>query len=366
MRLVVATPLYPPELGGPATYARLLELGLPTRGIDVSLVKFGDVRKYPKILRHAAYFWKVLRTTRKGDVVLALDPVSVGLPALYAARLRRAAFCVKVVGDYAWEQGVQRFGIRDSLDQFVHRKDVPWRVSLLRCVQTHVAKGARVVIVPSEYLKKIVHAWGIQVERIEVAYNAVELEEGGIVPEEISALSKPIIATASRLVPWKRVGGIIDAAVSLPANAPASLLVIGDGPNRAMLEAQAARQLGERAAFAGALLHADTLAAIRAADIFVLNSTYEGLSHVLIEALMLGKPVVATDVGGNGELIRDGENGLLIPANDTKALTATLERLLSDSALRARLAQGALEARERFSVERMLAHTQRILEGLAV
>lgn len=364
VRVVVATPLYPPELGGPATYARLLETGLPQRGIEVALVKFGEVRRYPKVVRHAAYFWNVLRTARKGDVVLALDPVSVGLPALWAARLRRAAFCVKIVGDYAWEQGVQRFGVRDSLDQFVYRKDVPWRVALLRRIQKHVAKGARVVIVPSEYLKKIVHAWGIRMGRIEVAYNAVELEEGGVAAEAAGALPKPVVATAGRLVPWKRVGGIIDAVASLPASAPASLLVVGDGPNRVMLEAQAAELLGQRAAFCGALPHADVLATIQAADIFVLNSTYEGLSHVLIEALMLGKPVIATDVGGNGELITDGENGLLIPANDTKALTAALARLLSDSALRDHLSQGALQARERFSVERMLERTAHILEHI--
>lgn len=364
LRVVVATPLYPPELGGPATYARLLELGLPQRGIEVALVKFGDVKKYPKVLRHLVYFWKVLRTARKGDVVLALDPVSVGLPVLWAARLRRAAFSVKIVGDYAWEQGTQRFGIRDSLDHFVHRKDVPWQVVLLRRIQTHVAKGACVVIVPSQYLKKIVHAWGIPADRIEVAYNAVELEKGGTAPEAISMLPRPLVATAGRLVPWKRIGGIIDAVASLPTSASASLLVIGDGPNRTMLETQAAK-LGERASFCGSLPHADTLAAIRASDIFVLNSTYEGLSHVLIEALMLGKPVIATDVGGNGELITDGENGLLIPANDTKSLTSALARLLSDSTLRERLGQRALEARERFSVDHMIERTQTILTSFS-
>jgi glycosyltransferase involved in cell wall biosynthesis len=361
MRLLIATPLYPPDLGGPATYAKLLEEDFP---FPVSVVKFSEVRSYPKLVRHLSYFWLVYRAAKDADVVLALDPVSVGLPALWAARLRRKTFVVKVVGDYAWEQGVQRFGITDTLDAFVRRGRVPFVVSLFQNVQTHVAKGAKRVIVPSNYLKGIVSAWGIPPEYIEVVYNAIELEGEGVVPEAVSALPRPLIVTASRLVPWKRVGGIIDAVAALPMDTEASLLVIGDGPNRQMLEAQAERLLHNRSLFAGALTHADTLASIKAADIFVLNSTYEGLSHVLIEALMLGKPVIATNVGGNGELITNEENGLLIPSNDTKALTEAIERLMRDAQLRERIAQSALSARERFSSTTMRMKTAAYLETL--
>lgn len=363
-RLVVATPLYPPELGGPATYARLLENGLPQQGIQTTLVKFGDVRRYPTFVRHVVYFWKIFLAARKGDVLLALDPVSVGLPALVAARLRRAAFLVKIVGDYAWEQGVQRFGVTDTLDRFVEREHVPWQVALLRFVQRRVAKSARIVIVPSEYLKRIVSTWDVQPNCIQVVYNAIELEEEGVVSQGVEELSRPIIATVGRLVPWKRVGGIIDAAASLPPSSPASLVVVGDGPNRTMLTRQAGRQLGDKALFTGALGHADTLAVVHAADVFVLNSTYEGLSHVLIEALMLGKPVIATDVGGNGELITDGENGLLVPPNDTKTLTDALAHLLGDAALRERFAKNARAAREQFSVGRMIARTADVLRSV--
>src|SRR4051812_7117496 len=105
MRLLIATPLYPPELGGPATYAKALEDGLPAHGNQVTLVKFGTVRHLGKGVRHLAFFWHIFTALKHADMVLALDPVSVGLPALLAARLRRKPFLVKVVGDYAWEQG---------------------------------------------------------------------------------------------------------------------------------------------------------------------------------------------------------------------------------------------------------------------
>ena len=136
MKLVIATPLYPPEIGGPATYAKLLQEGLPTKDIEVELVKFCDVRHLPKLVRHYAYYRRVLKAARAADAVLALDPVSVGLPAMWAAKSAGKPFVVKIVGDYAWEQGQQRFAVTQSLDQFVTTIDAPFFVRMLRRIQT--------------------------------------------------------------------------------------------------------------------------------------------------------------------------------------------------------------------------------------
>src|SRR5689334_3572585 len=105
MRLVVATPLYPPEVGGPATFAKVIEEELPKRGWSVETIKFNDVRHLPKLIRHIAYMRRIKRAAKNADAVLALDPVSVGLPALYAARRTGKPFYVRIAGDYAWEQG---------------------------------------------------------------------------------------------------------------------------------------------------------------------------------------------------------------------------------------------------------------------
>lgn len=360
MRLLIATPLYPPESGGPATYARLLETNLEKQGLAKPIVvKFGDVRHLPKAFRHLAYCLRVYTEGKHADAILALDPVSVGFPALLAARLLRKPFLVKVVGDYAWEQGVQRYGIKDTLDAFVRRGQVPFRVAILRAVQVHVTKSAKKVIVPSEYLKGILCYWRIPKERITVIYNSIELEEGGAVPEAAQAQPAPKIASIGRLVPWKGMKGVIDAVAAL--DTPASLTIIGDGPERTTLEAHAKAMLGARCLFTGALAHADALATIKDADIFVLNSTYEGLSHVLIEALMLGKPIVATRAGGNAELITDEENGLLIPPNDPKALSGALARLMADPALRDTLSRSAKAGSVRFSTGTMIEKTASLL-----
>jgi glycosyltransferase involved in cell wall biosynthesis len=358
MKLVIATPLYPPDLGGPATYAKLLADGLPSRGIDVALVKFGDVRHLPKLVRHLAYFARVRRALNSADLVLALDPVSTGLPACLAAWSLKKPFVVKVVGDYAWEQGRQRAGITVPLDAFVRMKQVPFLVWFWRAVQTGVARYARRVIVPSAYLKGVVAAWGIPEKEITIVYNAVSVETGGSVPEAVAHARRPLVVTAGRLVPWKHVDGVIDAVAALLARGThASLAIVGDGPERARLTARAQEKLGDTCVFTGALAHADLMAVVRQADACVLNSSYEGLSHLLVEALVLGVPTVATRAGGNAEVIEDGETGLLVPVGDPPALAAALARVLSDAPLVARLRASARASAEHFSVDGMLEET---------
>ncbi len=331
MRLVLATPLYPPEIGGPATYAKALFEGLPARGIEVTLVKFSDVRRLPKLARHVAYFFRVRRALESADTVLALDPVSVGLPACLAAWSLRKPLVVKIVGDYAWEQGRQRFGVAQDLDTFIETKHVPFPVWFLRKVQTGVAQYAQSIIVPSAYLKRIVAAWGVPAEKISVIHNGIEL------PEALPSIPRPegfLVVSSGRRVPWKNFDGIERAV----AKEPAWHLHIASGVSRA-----------------------EALASVKAASVYVLNSTYEGLPHALIEAMMLGTPVVATKAGGNTELVEDGVTGLLVPVGDDEALHVALKKIAEDpEGAKAR----AGEARARmhaFTVPEMLDTTATFL-----
>lgn len=348
MKVVIATPLYPPEIGGPATYAHLLEKELPHKGVSVEVVKFGEVRHLPRALRHYQYYARVYQAARDADLVFALDPVSTGLPALLAARRARRPFVLKVVGDYAWEQGVQRCGVSMLLDEFTKASRVPLLVSILRMVQRQVARRATRVIVPSEYLREVVMAWGVAPEQVSVIYNAVEMPPLGELPEVVKDLQKPFVVTAGRLVPWKNIDGVIDAMNRVPDLA---LVVAGDGPERAKLE-ERARALGDRVIFTGQLPHAELLAVMKAADVLVLNSSYEGLSHLLVEAVLLNVPVIATRAGGNSEVIRDGVNGALVPVGDTDALVRALSQRPVYSA----------EVDKRFKTETMVSETANLLK----
>lgn len=335
MKIVIATPLYPPEIGGPATYAKLLFEGLPAKGIEVDLVKFSEVRHLPKLFRHYVYYRRVLKAAQNADVVLAIDPVSVGLPAMKAAQKAGKPFVVKIVGDYAWEQGQQRFGITQNLDEFVKMKRVPFLVHVLQRIQTRVAQSATRVIVPSEYLKSIVSTWGIQSEKIEVIYNGIDL------PKSMVVSSRPqgfFIVSSGRRVPWKGFEAI---------------------------ERVVARESGWHFTLLQELPHAEVLSQVRVADAFVINSSYEGLSHALIEAMMLSVPIVATSVGGNIELIENGETGLLVPFGDDEALHKALRQIANDPlAAKVRAAAALERVQTLFSVESMLMRTKTFLKSL--
>lgn len=118
MKLLIAAPLYPPELGGPAAYAKELAEHLRARGVEVVVEKFSEVRAYPKGVAHLVYFFRVMRALKGADALLMLDTWSTGIPALFAARLRKVKTAVRIGGDFLWEQYVERTGELVKLSEF--------------------------------------------------------------------------------------------------------------------------------------------------------------------------------------------------------------------------------------------------------
>ena len=371
-RIVIATPLYPPEIGGPATYTKILADELPRLGIGVSVVAFRSVHRLPKIVRHGAYFLRVCAASRGRDVVYAQDPVSTGLAALLAARLMRKKFVLKIVGDYAWEQYMhQESRIRnqpsETLEEFQEKKH-DTITEIRRCIQKFVARRAERSIVPSQYLKGIVTAWGVPEENITVVYNAFDPPERQISKEEarhalgISADALQIVSVG-RLVPWKGFAELIDAMAAVRKEAPeARLSIIGSGPQEQALRLRIATHGLEGAvSLVGGVPRADVLRRLRASDLFILNSSYEGFSHTLLEALAVGTSVMASDVGGNGEIIKDGVNGRLYQDRDAEYLAREILHLYSHPEMRSRFAAEGEAMPDRFSKERMLVSTLNLL-----
>jgi glycosyltransferase involved in cell wall biosynthesis len=141
-----------------------------------------------------------------------------------------------------------------------------------------------------------------------------------------------------------------------------ALIIVGDGPERPRLEATS-RTLGmqDRVVFTGAREQSDTLALMAACDLFVLNSTVEGFPHVVLEALALGLPVIATAVGGTPEVIRDGETGVLIQPGDEQALASAVARLLASPEERRRLGENGRLAAGQLSFAALVAQTEAVL-----
>jgi glycosyltransferase involved in cell wall biosynthesis len=140
----------------------------------------------------------------------------------------------------------------------------------------------------------------------------------------------PVIGTVGRLEPRTGTDTLLAAVAALRAERPdVALVVVGEGPLRAELEARA-RELGIASAvrFLGDRTDVDEVLA--ALDAFVLPSRTEGMSNALLEAMAMGLPVIATAVGGTPEVIADGRSGRLVPADEPERMAAAIARVLAD------------------------------------
>lgn len=139
-----------------------------------------------------------------------------------------------------------------------------------------------------------------------------------------------VIGTVGRLAAVKDQPTLISAFARICHQYPVRLLIVGDGPQRALLERTIDEcAIREKVFMAGD--RSDVPALLGVMDIFVLPSLAEGISNTVLEAMASGLPVIATKTGGNPELVRNEENGLLVPVGDVEALAAALARLLANS-----------------------------------
>lgn len=376
LKLFVASGIFHPESGGPATYLYQLLPALQARyGWEIRALAYGDtaVAGYPYALtriprrslplRWIGYAAAALPLLRWSDVTYIH---SLGLP-LYGGKAPRV---IKVVGDPAWERAVRRRWISplEDIDTFQMRQ-YDLRVGLAKRWRRREVCAAEAVIVPSDYLRRMVIDWGARSSRVHVIYNALPPEAAPLALTQAEARAQlnlpdaPLILTAARLNPWKGVDHLLMALRAVPA---AHLLIAGDGSELKTLRALA-ESLGvaARAHFLGALPREILTLYFRAVDYTALYSGYEGLSHVLLESLRAGTPVIASDKGGNPEVVRHDVNGLLVPYIEIEALAAALQTALSPG-VRARLAANTQQGMERFDFARMVEATAAVLSGLVV
>jgi glycosyltransferase involved in cell wall biosynthesis len=342
VRIVLLTGIWPPDVGGPATHGPDFARFLRDRGHDVRVVTMADAeptdrsvpvhavsRGRPFPVRYGAVTAVCARLARSADVVYATATYAA---AAVGAAVARRPLVVKLVSDPAYERARRYRLYAGSPDRFELAGGA--RVALLKRLRTLSLGRARRVVVPSAYLAGLAVGWGLRADRVEVLVNPAPP------PLDVtSANGTGAFVFVGRLTEQKALPVLLDA---LERVEDARLEIVGDGPERPLLEARAASPaLAGRVSFTGALSREEALARLAGARAAVLASAWENLPHAAVEALAVGTPVVATAVGGVPEVVADGENGLLVPPNDSEALAAALRTVLEDDALRARLAAAA-------------------------
>lgn len=367
--LLIATGIFHPQSGGPATYLWHLLPRLQEHGYNVHVLTYGDpsvpddypypVTRVPRgnLVQQTWAYWRAA-----GDLLPWADAIYAHSALVPLPRTDKPRV-IKIVGDQAWERAVGRRWVHPltDIDHFqVMRSNHPG-VRVLRRLRTLAARRATGVIVPSEYLRRMVTGWGVMSSRVRVIYNALPPDETTNALSQAAARAqlgldaeRPLLLTVARLTYWK---GVDDFIVTIRGLPDVQLIVIGDGDLRADLEDFAVQQeVADRVTFLGRVPREQVALYMKAADYTGLYSGYEGLPHVLLESLHAGTPVIASRKGGNLEVVRHDVNGLLAQWDDVPALEAATQTAFSPGK-RDELAANAHVGMERFDHERMVQQT---------
>lgn len=371
MRIILATPLVPPEIGGPATYLKKLVTLLRDEH-ELTIVAYASTaeklpgarlrtvsKARPLPVRLLKFFLVLLAESNGADIIYVQNAVAAGLPAALVGKLRGIPVVLKFVGDEAWERATLYKETDRRLEDFLEHPEGSLYVRIIMWLQGWVLRNVSTVMTPSQYLRDaIVRAYGVRPERAVVNYNAAEETDA---PPFIATPRTNQVVTTARLVSWKGIDGTIRAIARLVPRFPDIRFVIaGDGPEEESYKALAA-ELGvmDHVEFLGRVTRAETWHLRKCSSVYVLNSTYEGLPHTVLTSFAAGIPTVATDIPGTNEAVYDEVSGLLVPPGNTEKLATAIERLLTDEGLRAKVVQGgATLLEQKFSWS---AHTAALL-----
>lgn len=380
--ILIVTGIFPPDIGGPATYSETLAGALSGRGFKVKVITYSSVRKYLKdkdfsfklvrvwrknfwFFRHAIYAVKVFLSCKNSDIIYSLSTLNGTIPSLAGARFFKKKFYLRIAGDYAWQVAVEKNKTGLLIDDFQKSKKGGW-IGILSKLQTWACKNADTIIVPSEYLAGIVTGWGIPKEKVKVVYNGVDFRSSELSKEEARrkiGIFGHVIVSIGRLVPWKGFRMLVKIMPKLfEINQAFRLVIVGEGPDKKVLAAMI-KNLGleKKVLLVGKKSQSELAIYLAAADMFVLNTGYEGFSHQILEAMVAGVPVITTAVGGNKEMIDQGENGFMVRYNDEFNLIEAIRSLWQSPELQKEFITKGKEAAGKFNADRMLNETVKIL-----
>lgn len=321
MKILITVGIYPPDIGGPASFVPKIANLLSQNNYEVTVICLSDSNlqdnetyKVKRILRNQNLLIRWLKTIisiilngRNAECIFVN-----GLPMeSYIANIfLRKKIVRKIVGDWAWERGRNKGLIEDSFDEF-QLNSHNLHLEIAKFSRGWTATKADIVITPSRHLSNVVKNWGVKADKLKVIYNGTRITNN-----EFSKSNSNIIKliTVGRLAPWKNVNTIIEAVHLLKnQDFKINLIIVGSGPEDLELKKQVNNlNLTNEVIFTGQKKYSDLKEYYKSADIYIQASGYEGLPHVLLEAINFDLAIISTPIGGTNEILQDGKNGFIL------------------------------------------------------
>ena len=320
MRVLVTVGIFPPDIGGPATFVPKIakyfqdelnyEIEILTLSDNKNLNINDDLsvkridRNLPIIYRWLKTIFTIYKLGKNKDLIFVNG---LGTETTIANIFLKKKIIRKIVGDPVWERAYSKAKISESFDEF-QVKNYGFSISLQRRCEALALKKSDIVVTPSKHLKNFILNLGFK-NKIEIINNGV------FIPEEntnIFTNDQINITIVSRLVSHKNIEKIIRAISDL--NDPLIYLnIIGDGPELNQLQKISLESNNkDNIIFHGKLNRDDINHIFLKSDIYIQASNYEGLPHSLLEAMSYGIPVLCTPVGECKEILGNEDRGYIL------------------------------------------------------
>jgi len=320
LKILITVGIFPPDIGGPASFVPKIAELYSNSGHDVTVVCLTDRKqtdnlnfKVVRILRNQNLLIRWIKTVsqiiRQGYNADLLFVNGLPMESYIANIFTRKKLIRKIVGDWAWERGMNKKIINESFDEFQNNKH-NLHLEIAKFSRGWTATKADLIITPSNHLKNVVKGWGVKENRIKVIYNGTKLKNK---PDPIDDQPNDYFKfiTVGRLAPWKNIDIIIEALSDYKkANQNFIFYIVGSGPEETKLKKLVNDlDLENFVTFTGQLQKDDLNYYLQKSDIYIQASSYEGLPHVILEAMSHNLSIISTPIGGTNEVIQDGKNG---------------------------------------------------------
>ena len=320
MDILITVGLFPPDIGGPASFVPKISKYLINKGHNVKIICLSDKehltykdevsvirinRSLPIIFRWFKTIVKIYNVSKKSDLIFVNG---LGTETTIANLFSRKKVIRKIVGDPVWERVYNKKLTDESFDDFQENNHGLF-ISLQKIIRNWSMKKSNLIITPSQHLKTFIEKIGFD-NKIFVINNGVTIEETNKVTFQNNIIQLLVV---SRLVSQKNIDSIIKA-VKVMENEEIILNIVGDGSEINNLKHLVKKyELDQKVNFIGKIESPKLNKYLKDADIFIQASNYEGLPHSILEAINYEIPILSTDVGGCSVLLNKGERGYIIP-----------------------------------------------------
>lgn len=323
----------------------------------------GIVTHVENMMRYSTYDFRVLTYPQFMDVPLvrALSFTVYGfIKGLFVE-------CDVIHAHYAVPQGflgvLLKMARGKPLVVTAHGSDITvlGRKRMTKALVALSLKRADAVIAVSNFIKDEIVKMGVPEEKIRVIYNGLAIENH-LEDEKFQLPGKgPIVTFIGSLVRQKGIDILLRAMVEVKKRIPdARVVIIGEGSEERALKVLAGELRLKDVSFLGR--RKNLVSVLEKSALLVLPSREEGFGMVLLEAMHVGVPVVASETGGIPEIVRNGENGILVERENPDALSAGIITTLQDAALREKLTSNGRETVKRFSWEKASSEVDSIYD----